>query len=34
MQDIASVRALTNEGESEEVEPRYKNRIPDDDLRE
>ena len=31
---IASVRVLTNGGELEEVEPCYKNWIPDNDLRE
>ena len=31
---IASVRVLTNGGESERVEPCYKNWIPDNYLRE
>ena len=31
---IASMRVLTNGGESEEMDPRDKNGIPNDDLRE
>ena len=33
-ENIASVPVLTNGGESEEMDPRYKNGIPNDDLRE
>lgn len=33
-ENIASVPVLTNGGESEEMDPRDKNGIPNDDLRE